>query len=206
MSGQIRFATVSDSRSVTSVFEELPESTPVYCCDTWTLTKSKSGATFNGGLIFFFERDTDVVLEKFERARLCRVWQPRDDNDKNCIFVAWDKEASEEKHHDNKEIVKSIVDDLTKVFAFTQAPVVTDKETHSFISFKQGRGYVPSLLGGLNAHPLLQGCSFKFANRRPASSKGPEIVRTGSEMISHGNFNAQPKRIMTRRNKVTSDE
>lgn len=199
MSKQIRFATVSDVRQINEVFATLPETTPVHCCDTWVIKKENN--SFNGGLIFFRESDADTILTQFERSKLCPLWEPNDKNDKNCIFIVWNKEASDAKHQFNQEIVRGIIDDVSTMLMSGQSPVFTDKESVGFISFKQGRGFVPAIIGALNAHPLLRGCRFRFAYQRKGKQPTkPTVERaTTEELISHGSFNAKPRKLTTKR-------
>lgn len=199
MSNQIRFATVSDPREISEIFETLPETVPVHCCDTWTI--SKGNKVFHGGLIFFHENNTDPVLSCFERARLCRLWEPADNNDKNCIFVSWDESANDDKHQDSQNIVKTVISEVASVLLGGTEPKIIDKGSSCFIPFKQGRGYVPALIGAFNSHPLLKGCSFRFAYRRKETKSTESSVtrKSTEELISHGNFKAKPRKILTKR-------
>lgn len=194
MSGRIVFATVSDSRTVSEIFDTLPNEMPVHCLDTWSI-KSKSGQVFNGGLIFCYESDLNKIEIAFERVKDCREWKPRDNSDIGCVYVQWDDEADEKRHLVNQEIVHSIITDFSNILLGEEQPTFNDRDNHAFISFKKGRGYVPALIGALNIHPMLQKCHCRFANKR-VRHNGPNVERLSTEeIISHGNFKAQPKKL-----------
>lgn len=204
MPGQIKFAIVSDSDTIGSRFLVLPETVPVHCCDGWVIQRTKTSKKFYAGLIFYFERDEEVVLGAFERSKVCRIWQPTETSDRGCIFVNWDQKVSAEQHTANVDTVKFIINEMSKVLMDGEVPnfseIVTEKNIRSFISFRKGRGYIPALIGALNDHPLLKGSSFFFARRRKQTKDRTEVQRLQTEeVMSHGEFTTKPRKIKTRK-------
>lgn len=206
MFNHIKFATVSDSRPIADVFDLLPADVPVHCCDAWLIQTKQTNKTYNGGLIFYYEKDEDTVLHVFERSRPCKLWQPSENNDKSCIHVTWEKDVSVDKNQLNRQIVEGVIQQVFDVL-LTEGKTSfshNDLDKHSFISFKRGRGYVPAIISALRCHPLLKDCRFNFANVRKHSN--PNITRlTTEDLISHGQFKSIPRKIMTRSIKSKED-
>ena len=189
---------VSDMKKISECLAALPEKTSYFVIDTWLLT-TQSGQVFNGGLVLIERQDVEQLNDVFERYTELEPFHPKNESDPKCIFVAWDANADEDTHNLHREVVSHVVETCTKAFELKPSLSIDDSKGEvTFISFKEylATEYTPLMISALRVHPLLNGCTFRMANKRPPKvRRAPEVQRSSEQITSRGNFNGATKHV-----------